>query len=300
MKKAIIEMGTNSTRLLIAEKSGSKINVIDKALITTRLGEGVDSNKLLNKEAIKRGLHAIDSFQRKIDKHDVQSVKIIGTSALRDVNNSQELIQRIKDAFGYELKIITGKKEAVLTYKGVSQDLDLSNYIIIDIGGGSTEIICQDNQQELKTFSINIGAVRLADRFIKNKKGTLSKSVIEKISIYVNNEFKKCLDIKPGTNNLIGVGGTITSAASIMLKLKDYEPDAIHNYTLKYSDINRILNILRKLELNKRKKVKGLNPHRADIILPGLIILIEVMKCLRTLHLRVSEHDILYGLLVDE
>jgi exopolyphosphatase/guanosine-5'-triphosphate,3'-diphosphate pyrophosphatase len=300
MKKAVIEIGTNSTRMLIAEIKNDEIKVIEKDLITTRLGEGVDSSKHLKEEAMQRGLEALKEFKAEIEEHNIKTIKLVGTSALRDVKNSQEFIKKVNSQLGYNLEIISGEKEAELIYKGVTQNLDFNDYIIIDIGGGSTEFIWKiRNEEEINMKSIDIGAVRLTERFMVNKENSLGRNIVDDMSTYVNDLLNEELDILPGINNLIGVGGTITTMASIMLKLDEYNPDSIHNYVLKYSDINKVMNILRKLTLKRRKKVKGLNPDRADIIVPGIIILLETMKNLRNLNLRVSDYDILHGLIIE-
>lgn len=300
MIKAVIELGTNSSRLLIAEIDNEQIKVLKKELITTRLGEGVDSDKRLNEEAINRGLEAIKTFKQKIIEQEVSRVKLVGTSALREVNNGDRFKELIQKETGYELEIISGKKEAELVYKGVNFYYDFNKFIIVDIGGGSTEFIWKtESDEEVNLKSINIGAVRLTERFIQDNKKVMGRNIIDEISLYVKETLRKELDILPDINNLIGVGGTITTLASILLKLDEYDYKAIHNYILNYSEINKIMDILRKLNLNKRKNVKGLNPKRADIIIPGIIILLEIMKFLRTLKLRVSDYDILYGLLIE-
>lgn len=300
MIKAVIELGTNSSRLLIADIDNKQIEVLEKKLITTRLGEGVDSNKVLNKDAIARGLKAIKKFKEEIKKYEISKIKLAATSALREVNNGEKFKELIKKETDYNLEIISGKKEAELVYKGVNYFYDFDNFVIIDIGGGSTEFIWKThNDKKINLKSVNIGAVRLTERFIKDKKMPMGKNIIDEISFYINKILKKEVDSLPRTNNLIGVGGTITTLASILLKLEEYDYKAIHNYILNYSEINKIINILRRLNLNKRKSVKGLNPKRADIIIPGIVILLEIMKMLRTLKLRVSDYDILYGLLIE-
>ncbi len=300
MKKAVIENGTNSTRMLIGEIEEEEINVIKKELITTRLGEGVDSSKHLKNEAMKRGLEALREFKKVIDNYNIKTVKLVGTSALRDVKNVEEFIEKVNTQIGYKLEVISGKKEAELIYKGVTQDLEFNDYIIIDIGGGSTEFIWKKrDDEEINMKSVDIGAVRLTERFIDKKENSLGRNVVNDISTYVNKTLSKKIDNLPGINNLIGVGGTITTMASIMLKLEKYNPEAIHNYILKYADINKVMNILRKLTIKRRGKIKGLNPDRADIIVPGIIILLETMKTLRNLNLRVSDYDILHGLVLE-
>ncbi len=300
MSKAVIEMGTNTTRLLIAELQDQKIKELKKDLITTRLGEGVDRNKTLNENAIKRGLKALKTLQWEIDQYEVSSVKLVGTSALRDVNNADKFQKLVEKKIGYELEIISGHKEAELILKGVTYGYDFSDYLIIDIGGGSTEFIWKSEEDnKIKMDSLNIGAVRLTERFIDNPHQEWGRSDIKNIAEYVEQELEKELDILPGVQNLIGVGGTITTLAAILLKLEQYDQQAIHDYILNYPDINKVLDRLRKLDLEKRKKVKGLNPDRADIIIAGIVILNEIMKTLRTLKLRVSDYDILHGLIIE-
>ena len=300
MKKAVIEIGTNTTRMLIAEIINEEIKVIEKDLITTRLGEGVDNSKHLKEEAMQRVLKALKEFKAEIEKHNLKAIKLVGTSALRDVKNSKDFIEKVYSQLGYDLEIISGEKEAELIYKGVTQNLDFNDYIIIDIGGGSTEFIWKKrNEDEINMESIDIGAVRLTERFMVNRENSLGRNIVDDMSTYVHELLNEEIDILPGINNLIGVGGTITTMASIMLKTEEYNPESIHNYVLKYSDINKVMNILRKLTLKRRKKVKGLNPDRADIIVPGIIILLETMKNLRNLNLRVSDYDILNGLIVE-
>ncbi|HKL12310.1 MAG TPA: Ppx/GppA family phosphatase [Halanaerobiales bacterium] len=300
MIKAVMEMGTNSTRLLIADLKKRELKVLKKDLITTRLGEGVDKNKRLNGKAVERGLKALRAFKKEIDKYDVSSYKLVGTSALRDVNNGEKFQKLIKEEIGYDLEIISGQKEAEFIFKGVTFGYDFSDYIIIDIGGGSTEFICKNIEEEqVEMKSLDIGAVRLTERFIADPALELSKNVIKKMSKFVEQELEKEIEILTGEDNLIGVGGTITTLAAILLKLENYDPQAIHDYVLDFSQVNKVLDKLRKLDLAKRKKVKGLNPDRADIIIAGIVILIEIMKNLRSLKLRVSDYDMLHGLLIE-
>src|SRR6056297_41867 len=300
MIKAVMEMGTNSTRLLIADLKKRELKVLKKDLITTRLGEGVDKNKRLNGKAVERGLKALRAFKKEIDKYDVSSYKLVGTSALRDVNNGEKFQKLIKEEIGYDLEIISGQKEAEFIFKGVTFGYDFSDYIIIDIGGGSTEFICKNIEEEqVEMKSLDSGAVRLTERFIADPALELSKNVIKKMSKFVEQELEKEIEILTGEDNLIGVGGTITTLAAILLKLENYDPQAIHDYVLDFSQVNKVLDKLRKLDLAKRKKVKGLNPDRADIIIAGIVILIEIMKNLRSLKLRVSDYDMLHGLLIE-
>src|SRR6056297_3679500 len=155
MIKAVIELGTNSSRLLIADIDNKQIEVLEKKLITTRLGEGVDSNKVLNKDAIARGLKAIKKFKEEIKKYEISKIKLAATSALREVNNGEKFKELIKKETDYNLEIISGKKEAELVYKGVNFFYDFNKFTIVDIGGGSTEFIWKtENDKEINLKSI--------------------------------------------------------------------------------------------------------------------------------------------------
>jgi exopolyphosphatase/guanosine-5'-triphosphate,3'-diphosphate pyrophosphatase len=300
MKKAAIEMGTNSTRLLIAEVSDNEIKSLKKDLITTRLGEGVDKNKILNESAIKRGLKALQSFQEQIKDYEVKDVRLVGTSALRDVKNGDQFQKLVKDNIGYNLEIISGKKEAELIFKGVTYGYDFDDYIIIDIGGGSTEFIWKSSAfEKVKMDSLDLGAVRLTERFIESPEQSISEQIVNEVSEFVKKEIQTAVAKLPTIDNLIGVGGTITTMATILLKAENYSSKAVHDYGLNFKEIDNILKKLSKLPIHERKQVKGLNPDRADIIVAGVIILKEIMKSLNTEQLRVSDNDILEGLLIE-
>lgn len=297
MKRASIEVGTNSIRMLIAEINDGKVNVIKKELITSRLGDGIKNDKL-DQAALSKGIEDLSKFKSVIDQYQIEDVKVVGTSVLRDVKNSSEFVKRVKDELDFEMDIISGMKEAELIFKGVNLGFELNTFIIFDIGGGSTEFIWKSlKDKEINIKSIDIGAVRLSNKFISDRDSFMGKRLIDKISLHVKEKLNEELNLTLKINNLIGVGGTISSLASIMLKLEKYDSEALHNYILKYTDVNKILNVLRKLDLKTRKKIKGLDKDRADIIIPGIVILLEVMKHLRSLKLRVSDYDILYGLL---
>ncbi len=293
-------MGTNSTRLLISEINNNKIKSLKKELITTRLGEGVDKNRILNESAIERGLNALKIFKEQIKDYEVKDVRLVGTSALRDVKNGAQFQKLVKENIGYNLEIISGKKEAELIFKGVTYSYDLDDYIIIDIGGGSTEFIWKSPAVEkVKMDSLNLGAVRLTERFIENPEQKINEQVVNKIAEFVKKEIQTEVAKLPTIENLIGVGGTITTMATILLKAEKYSSKAVHDYILNFIDVDNILEKLRKLPIKERKQVKGLNPDRADIIVAGVIILKEIMKSLNTKQLRVSDNDILEGLLIE-
>ncbi len=296
MKMAAIDVGTNSCRLLIAIKKNDDYKVLKKKLITTRLGEGVDDNKYLKKEAIDRTISALGKFNSLLNKYNVKKVGMVGTSALRDVVNSDVFVKKVNKTTGYNIKIISGAEEARLNYLGVKTDTNLSEFMVMDIGGGSTEFIWPEDGK-INYKSINIGAVRLTERFIVNPSETvkyfeeksMKEEIYDKISIISKHNLSKY--------ELVGVGGTITTLGAMEEKLEEYKSEIIHNYKLNLDEVKEWQYRLKEMNINDRKKVKGLQPKRADIIVAGVTILQEFMKEMGYYNLYISERDILFGIL---
>jgi len=301
LKAAAIDIGTNSCRLLIGEirqntaQKSQEIIVKERKLKITRLGEGVDKNKMLNKKAVERVFAALKEYKKIIEQHDVDKIRLVGTSALRDVNNSELLEEKIVD-LGINLEIISGRKEAELNYLGAADNLN-DDFLLIDIGGGSTEFVWPNDEICFK--SLDIGCVRMTERFIDDPSQALKYEEVEKIRKYVSDlinselDFQRELDIK-------GVGGTITTLAALKFEMEDYESEKIEGSSLDLIELESRLESFQKLTLAERASLKGLQPKRADIISAGLIILIEILKYFSCESLTVSDKDLLYGLLKAE
>lgn len=297
LKAAAVDIGTNSCRLLIGTKnSKNNLEILSKKLEITRLGEGVDQNRSLKNEAVARVLTVLKNYKEIISDYKVDKVRIVGTSALRDVNNSDLLSKKIAK-LGFKLEIITGKKEAKLNYLGAVSNL-AKNFLLIDIGGGSTEFIWSENKK-IKFKSLDIGCVRLTEKFVSVRDSKFKIKENKKIKNYVDQILKKNLNLN---NNfkLKGVGGTITTLAAVKSGLEVYEGSKIENISIKKVELDKIINKLSSLNLEKRKQVKGLQPKRADIIIAGLIILKSILKHTKRTEISVSDHDLLYGLLKEE
>ena len=297
MRAAAVDIGTNSCRLLIAEKkTDESFNILSRKLEITRLGEGVDQNKILKKRAVNRVFKVLKKYKAIIDEFQVDRVRIVGTSALRDVENSYLLTEKIKD-LGLKLEIISGEKEAELNYLGAVSNLE-DNFLLVDIGGGSTEFIWS-NSSEINFKSLDVGCVRMTEKFIADPNEKISLAEINEIQSYVDNSLSKELELDKKFK-VKGVGGTITTLAAVKLALEVYDSSKIEDLKLKYSELEKIRDRLKDLKLKERKKVKGLQPKRADIIVSGLIILMTIMKYINSQELYVSDHDLLYGLLKEE
>lgn len=290
MKKRVasIDIGTNSTRLLVAEYTGGRLNRIETGLVTTRLGKGMAGGMLLP-ETMLSTAGAVDLFYQKARKLGAEAVVAAATSAVRDAANRADLLELVKDKTGLTVRVLSGEEEAALSCRGAFSGLParLGSALVIDIGGGSTEFIWK-KEGRLKLASVNAGAVRLTE-------AGAGEAVTYEILRPALEEVKRS-----APERLVGVGGTITTLAAIDQQLAVYDPDRVHGYILSLGGVQRILMMLRDMEIEERKKVPGLRPERADIIVAGVDIARIIMEDLGLESMVVSECDILYGLALEE
>lgn len=289
-----IDIGTNSCRMLLGNYYRGKLEEVKKDLRIVRLGEGVDRNRLLSEEAMDRALKAILEFVEEMRAIGVEAITVIGTSALRDVNNASLLVEKLREETGLELNIISGDEEARLNYIGAGVEGD--DYLVLDIGGGSTEFIWQDKGTGINYRSLDIGAVRMTERHI----GDIEKVPRAEELLLIEKDVRKTMeeeleDIPENIHRAIGLGGTITTLAAIDQQLEEYDPARIQGYQLHRERIEELLQRLARLDLEERRKVKGLEPGRADIITAGTRILAVIMDVLALESIIVSEQDLLYG-----
>jgi exopolyphosphatase/guanosine-5'-triphosphate,3'-diphosphate pyrophosphatase len=297
LKAAAVDIGTNSCRLLIGEKNTEQsFDILERRLEITRLGEGVDQSGKLKQTAVDRVFKALKKYRAVIDQYQINQVRVIGTSALRDVDNSDILRDKLSQ-LGFKLEIISGEKEAKLNYLGAASSLD-ADFLLIDIGGGSTEFIWPE-AEEIKFKSLDIGCVRMTEKFISNPENKIDSAEADKLNNYLKKILSTNLNLKKGLK-VKGVGGTITTLAAVRLGMEEYDSNKIENLKLKKSELENIISNLSSLNLEKREKIKGLQPKRADIIIAGLIILSNILDYIKSPELLVSDHDLLYGLLKEE
>ncbi|MFI5358771.1 MAG: Ppx/GppA family phosphatase [Halanaerobiales bacterium] len=297
MRIGAIDLGTNSCRMLLADYSQGKVKEVKKELRIVRLGEGVDRNRHLSTEAAERALQVILEFVEEMKAHSVEAITIIGTSALRDVNNAFLLAERIREKTGLELNIISGAEEARLNYLGAGLEGD--GNLVLDIGGGSTEFIWQDEGGKLNYRSLDMGAVRMTERHIRDVEKEISAEELQLIEEDVRRTMEgKLKDIPVNIHRAVGLGGTITTLAAIDQGLEEYDSARIHGYLLHRKQIEGILQRLAELNLQERRKIRGLEPGRADIITAGTKILATIMDILVIESVRASEQDLLYGAII--
>lgn len=299
MKKlASIDIGTNSMRLLIAEH-GEQLENRKKYIDITRMGHGVDSHGFINEETMERNLEALHQFIDLARREKVDDIYVMGTSALRDSKNRNEFVKKAKELTGVQVEVIGGKQEALLGFCGAIAGLKTSGYVlIIDIGGGSTEFMLGSREEGiLFSESLNIGALRMTEKFVKNDKVSMEER--NQIAEFVNRDMDSIIEFLEAypITQLIGIGGTITTYSAIVQNMKTYDMNKIHNSTIKREQVSYLVDFMAGQTLEERKTVNGLQPKRADIIVAGGVILETILKKLHRDSITVSEYDNLEGLI---
>ncbi len=305
-KKAFVDIGTNSVRMIILDDTDIDCIKAEKRMQTTRIGAGVDKNKKLSDESMERTIDALKDFEDIAKKEGAESICAIATSAVRDAENKEVFLESVKKEANIDVKVISGKEEARLGFLGVSKGLETSgilkrdDYIlVIDIGGGSTELIVGKEGKIDYSISLDIGAVRMCDKFVSSDPISLLDQ--DKMADYIRVEIKKVMTIikEYPIKAVIGIGGTITTAGSIALGMDEYDRKKIHNYFVPLDIIHSINRELLKQTIEERKNTSGLQPARADIIPAGFLILQLLLLSIEKDGVIISEYDNLEGMYFD-
>jgi exopolyphosphatase / guanosine-5'-triphosphate,3'-diphosphate pyrophosphatase len=298
MKYASIDLGTNTVLLLITEidRKGGLVEILDTSTIT-RLGEGLKERGDLSVSAMERTYETLSNYRMLAEEHAVEEIHCVGTSALREARNSSSFLTRVREGLGIDVRIISGREEAWYTYLSVRRDNLVADeeLIIADIGGGSTEII-KGTQTEFGDFiSLPMGTVKLTEMFVENDPPSTRE--IESLTRYVRGMLN--LPLSARTGRLIGTGGTITNAASLLLGLENYEKRQIHGFRAGLMEISELIKKLQYMTISERSSLKGMEKGREDIILQGIILLKEVMLHFGTGELVVSANGVRYGVICE-
>jgi exopolyphosphatase/guanosine-5'-triphosphate,3'-diphosphate pyrophosphatase len=296
MKIGATDVGTNTVLMLVAETTpdGRARRVIDLARIT-RLGQGVDQNHRLDPQAALRTLDTIAEFVDQARAAGAEKIVAVGTATLRDAADGEDFIRRVRERTGVELEIISGETEAWLSYLAVMRGLRLDpsqRLLIIDIGGGSTEFI-RAQAAKLQFASLQIGSVRLTERIIHHDPPTPREAADLRLAI--DAELTK-LGWKLETNLMVGIGGTVTTVCAVALEMETYDPDRVHGHRLSRKEVERVLRLFGSMPLAERRKLKGLDPARADVIFAGTAILERVMNEADVDSVTVSDQGVRWGL----
>jgi exopolyphosphatase/guanosine-5'-triphosphate,3'-diphosphate pyrophosphatase len=306
---AVVDVGTNTTRLYIAEVEGGQITQeLTRRSRVTRLGAGVDASGRLAPDALEREYRVLEEYHREISASGAQRAVAVMTSAVRDASNGASFAAEATARFGLEAHVISGEEEARLTYLGATDGRqapsgdaagplagDGPSTLVFDIGGGSTELVIGHGPRVDFHVSTQAGVVRQADRHIRCDPPTAAE--LEAVARDARGVLEQAVPpdrrVRPG--RALGVAGTPTSLAAIAQALDPYDPARVHGYRLSAAQRDQILERLVAMPLAERRHVPGLHPDRAIAILPGIVILREIMALLDLEEIEVSEHDILRG-----
>lgn len=301
---ACIDIGTNSVLLLIAEQSArGPVAIVERATIT-RLGQGVDRTGQLAPDACERTLACLRAYASSIAEHSAERVVAVGTSAMRDASNGAEFRARARELLGVEPRVISGDEEAALTFTGALSGLDVTGTLMVfDVGGGSTEIIVgyrpilggQQGAGERVTSarSLDIGSVRLSERFLAHDPPTADECAA--VRACVARELASYGPI-PSNKTLVGVAGTVTTLAAIDRRLEPYVAERVHGARITAQRVQEIASELANLSTTERKRLPGLTPDRADVIVAGALLVHEVLTWAQCEELVASDRGVRWGL----
>ena len=299
-KIAAIDIGTNSMRLLLCEYHRGCFGHKEKHLIVTRMGQGLSSSGVLSQEAIQRNLDALKVFKAKADAYGVQEVIAIATSAVRDAVNREEFLSAAIQQTGIEIRVISGEDEADLGITGVVSGFDAAagEILVIDIGGGSTELVLGSADGISYSKSINAGTVRMTEMFITEN--PIKENELRQLCNKLENLFNEPINQLKDKNiqKSVAIGGTATTIAAISHNMCIYDPQKVHNTVVAFDYLQSLHEKLKNMSVEQRYDVKGLQKERADVIPAGMAIMLHIMKNLGLESFTASENDNLEGAVI--
>jgi len=300
VRVASVDIGSNSTRLLVADvdRVGASVErELSRRSRVTRLGAGVDASGRLSEEAQGRVFETLSGYREEIDRYGCEANLAVLTSAVRDAANGREFADRVRDDFGLDARVLEGEQEAQLTFMGAMSGRERSRRptVVIDVGGGSTEFVVGEDHTVGFHTSLNAGVVRMSERHIHSDPPDAED--LRELAEDVREVFSSGLpaDVRRSVSAGIAVAGTATSAASIDQRLDPYDPERVDGYPLPLETVDQLLVRLSAMDEAQRREVVGLHPDRAPTIVAGMIILGEAIGMFGLDQVQVSEHDILYG-----
>ena len=309
VRVAVVDIGTNSTRLLIAdvERDSGELRELVRRSQVTRLGDGVDASGSLSDAAMQRVFDTLAAYAREIDGQRCEANLAVLTSAVRDADNGEQFAARVRDDYGLDARVLRGEQEAQLTFLGAmsgrsqqsatqtSQPPGGEQTVVIDVGGGSTEFVVGSGKTAGFHVSLQAGVVRMSERHIHSDPPAVEQ--LQQLAADVHETFLVGLPESERASVKLGiaVAGTATSAASIDQELEPYDPQRVDGYDLQLGTIELLLARLADMTEAERRDVVGLHPDRAPTIVAGMIVLEQALQAFELEHVEVSEHDILHG-----
>lgn len=290
-----IDIGSNSIRLLIAEVENNKIkDIIYQEKATTRLATNIDKTSMLAEEPFNNSINVLANFKKAIDKYNINNILTVATSAVREAKNGNDFIKAAKDV-GIEISIISGNEEGMLEYLGVCSGLNVDTQpLILDVGGGSSEIIYKTSNNEVHTESHKIGVVKMADMFDFKSNNNNS---LEDCQKYIK-EFFKDVVIPDNIETFITTAGTATTLAAIDMKMTEYDYKKVNGYKLHINKVKETLSKVYNTPYAERINITGMDKGREDLIIPGIIIILEILSKTSLEYITVSDFGLREGAVV--
>ncbi len=295
VKLGSIDLGSNSTRILIADVNDEKFDVLERMHVVTKMSENIEQSKEISKKAYKRVDFALRKFKKLLIENDVEDVFVIGTAALRDAKNAEKIIENIKHKYNFEVNILSGHEEGITTSIGVLHFMKkIENFLIVDIGGRSTEFIYESDNRIISE-SFNLGVVTLTEKYFSNLPTHLN--LIDDAQLEIETELSG-LNLND-SKNLIGVSGTALSLASIFLDQPKFDEEELHGVNIDIQNVREInKKLLKMTEAEIITKFKGIDPNRAATITSGIFLLENILNRYGKSPIIISKNDILEGLIL--
>lgn len=298
MRLASIDLGTNSLIMTIADMDNGVMTLVKEKIKIIRLGQALEPGSRLHPEAKERCITALRHFSEEMEYLGVDTVIAAGTAALRNASDGQEFADEVKDQLGIPLKVITGDDEARLTFKAIQHDFTHlgDSFVMVDIGGGSTELVMGDLNRITSQVSLDAGTVSFTERFVEHDPPTLmelqsaSQTLTEMMDAY---------RLTSTDNVVIGVAGTVTTLKAVELEIDKYDHWLIHGATLSREEVSHLEKLFISMPTAERMKLKGLPPERADIIPMGAVILDSIMDRVQQQSITISDRGLRWGLLYE-
>jgi exopolyphosphatase/guanosine-5'-triphosphate,3'-diphosphate pyrophosphatase len=300
VRVAVVDIGSNSTRLLIADvRDGTTVTEIDRRSVVTRLGEGVDGSGRLGDAPQARVFAALDEFAAAIDARGCDVRTAVMTSAVRDAANGGEFADTVRERYGLDGRTLSGDEEARLTYLGATVGREPVDRMVIDIGGGSTEVVIGAGDRVEFHASMQAGVVRHTERHLSSDPPRPEE--LEALAADVRAVIVDAIPegVRGRPTAATAVAGTATTCAAIDLELEPYDPLQVEGHRLSQDRLSEMLSRLAAQPLAERRHVPGLHPDRAPTIVAGIVILSTLLRCFGLDATEVSEHDILWGVALD-
>ena len=299
MKKAVIDIGTNSIKFCLAEsaKQDGTFEVIKDANDIAKLGEGLKDTGLIGPEPLERNAQSVAAFAKEAKEAGADETAVVGTMALRTARNTADFAKRVKELCGLEVRVIPGEEEAQLSYIAVMSGIAgaaAANLVTFDTGGGSTEFVFGEAGSIKRKFSLNIGAIRFTEAYLSQMPVPAAK--LSDAQAQIRKELSEG-GVTAGAKFLVGMGGNVTSIASVKHQMKVYDPDVIQGSKLTLTDIDAQIADYAGKTLDERRTIVGLQPKRADVILAGACIVRQIMELTGVSELTVSDRGLRHGLL---